>query len=627
MQSIANEIWQQYEKGIEYQNSIKLRTNLPMFVKFYEGDQWPAATRNTKNLPRPVINIIKMICRNKKAAIISAPVRIVYKCHDTNVDTAVFNGFAEYIQKDLNQRFYDKRGISDGVKKGSYFFHYYWDNEAIDSNGNKKGALRCELIEPLNIFFENPCELDEQKQKWIIISTRMNVEAVRAMVKDEATRAMINGSSDSENPYNNKEQDEEKLITVLTKYFRKDGEVYCQKCTKDVLLGEAFSINPRVNEKKLYMDNEGEVDTDDPNVASPDKKAESGVHPKALYYPIVVGNYEIRDRCIYGQGEVEELIPNQKAINFFVAMSLLNAQEIAWGKYIALPGALKGQTITNAPGQVLTDYTGTGNGIKKMTEQSMQNTPVNLATLLIDLSRSMSGATEIATGEIKGGLSGEAIALLQSQAAKPIDDLRDSFLLVKEKQGKILAQFLKLYYLNQTFIMADESNEEKDVEKTFNSSEFENASLDITVEATVGSRSSVAGDIQLLNNALAKGVISFESYIKMYPGDAIGNKNEMLKHLKAQKEDAMLLLAQRLEAAEKQLQEDAKIMKEQKGIVDKVLSVIGENNSLKSTIAEMYSEADAQIKAAQASEKESRADAQAFAEEIFKMRQNAGVDA
>lgn len=627
MQSIANEIWQQYEKGIEYQNSIKLRTNLPKFVKFYEGDQWPAPTRNTKNLPRPVINIIKMICRNKKAAIISAPVRIVYKSHDTNVDTAVFNGFAEYIQKDLNQRFYDKRGISDGVKKGSYFFHYYWDNEAIDSNGNKKGALRCELIEPLNIFFENPCELDEQKQKWIIISTRMNVEAVRAMVKDEATRAMINGSSDSENPYNNKEQDGEKLITVLTKYFRKDGEVYCQKCTKDVLLGEAFSINPRVNEKKLYMDNEGEVDTDNPNVASPDKKAESGVHPKALYYPIVVGNYEIRDRCIYGQGEVEELIPNQKAINFFVAMSLLNAQEIAWGKYIALPGALKGQTITNAPGQVLTDYTGTGNGIKKMTEQSMQNTPVNLATLLIDLSRSMSGATEIATGEIKGGLSGEAIALLQSQAAKPIDDLRDSFLLVKEKQGKVLAQFLKLYYLNQTFIMADESNEEKDVEKTFNSSAFENASLDITVEATVGSRSSVAGDIQLLNNALAKGAISFESYIKMYPGDAIGNKNEMLKHLKAQKEDAMFLMAQQLEAAEKQLQEDAKIMKEQKGIVDKVLSVIGENNSLKSTIAEMYSEADAQIKAAQASEKESRADAQAFANEIYKIRQNAGVDA
>lgn len=627
MQSIANEIWQQYEKGIEYQNRIKLRTNLPKFVKFYEGDQWPEPTKNTKNLPRPVINIIKMICRNKKAAIISAPVRIVYKSHDTNVDTAVFNGFAEYIQKDLNQRFYDKRGISDGVKKGSYFFHYYWDNEAIDSNGNKKGALRCELIEPLNIFFENPCELDEQKQKWIIISTRMNVEAVRAMVKDEATRAMINGSSDSENPYNNKEQDEEKLITVLTKYFRKDGEVYCQKCTKDVLLGEAFSINPRVNEKKLYMDNEGEVDTDDPNVASPDKKAESGVHPKALYYPIVVGNYEIRDRCIYGQGEVEELIPNQKAINFFVAMSLLNAQEIAWGKYIALPGALKGQTITNAPGQVLTDYTGTGNGIKKMSEQSMQNTPVNLATLLIDLSRSMSGATEIATGEIKGGLSGEAIALLQSQAAKPIDDLRDSFLLVKEKQGKVLAQFLKLYYLNQTFIMADESKEEKNVEKIFNSSAFENANLDITVEATVGSRSSVAGDIQLLNNALTKGAISFESYIKMYPGDAIGNKNEMLKHLKAQKEDAMLLMAQRLEAAEKQLQEDAKIMKEQKGIVDKVLSVIGENNSLKSTIAEMYSEADAQIKAAQASEKESRADAQAFANEIYKIRQNAGVDA
>jgi hypothetical protein len=62
---LAALIWERYEGGIEYQNSIGLRRLIPEYIRFYEGKQWPEATRNTKNLPRPVINIVKMICRNK----------------------------------------------------------------------------------------------------------------------------------------------------------------------------------------------------------------------------------------------------------------------------------------------------------------------------------------------------------------------------------------------------------------------------------------------------------------------------------------------------------------------------------------------------------------------------------
>lgn len=617
----AAEIWKQYQKGIDYQNRIGLRANLPTFVDFYEGKQWPAPTKNTKNLPRPVVNIIKMICRNKKAAIVSAPVRIVYKSHDKDVDTSLFNGFAEWVQKDMNQESYDKEGIEDGTKKGAYFFHYYWDTDATNAKGSKVGALRCELIDPLNIFFENPCQLDEQKQKWIIISTRMNVDAVRAMVKDESLKAMINGGSDSENPYNSKEQEEDQLVTVLTKYFRRGGEVYCQKCTKDVLLGEAFSINPSINKSTLGFDE------DEPNVASPDRPDENIGNTRAFLYPVVVGCYEKKDRCIYGLGEVEGLIPNQKAINFNYAMSLLNIQEVAWGKYIALPGALKGQTITNVPGQVLIDYSGTGTGIKKMTEQAIQSAPVNVADALIGLTRSVSGASEISTGEISGGLSGEAIALLQSQAKLPIDDLRGNFLLVKAKQGKILAQFLKLYYFDMPFVMLKPDTEEEYEERRFSSSTFTSASLDITVEATSGSRSSVAGDIQLLNQALKAGAISFETFIKMYPNDAIGNKSEILKHLEAQKKDSLLLLSQRVEEMEKQLAEDARVMTEMKKTNDKALPIIAENDSLKATIVNMYSEAGKLIKRAEAEAKARKADAQAFAEEIYNMRNNGGGNA
>ena len=58
----VTDIWKEYKNGLEYQGKIGIRENIPKYVDFYEGKQWPAPTENTKNLPRPVANIIKMIC-------------------------------------------------------------------------------------------------------------------------------------------------------------------------------------------------------------------------------------------------------------------------------------------------------------------------------------------------------------------------------------------------------------------------------------------------------------------------------------------------------------------------------------------------------------------------------------
>ena len=50
-----------YEEGRAYQMKSGLARKIPQFVRFSEGDQWAPPTKNTKNLPRPVVNIVKMI--------------------------------------------------------------------------------------------------------------------------------------------------------------------------------------------------------------------------------------------------------------------------------------------------------------------------------------------------------------------------------------------------------------------------------------------------------------------------------------------------------------------------------------------------------------------------------------
>ena len=602
-------LWEDYQNGLSYQQSSGLAKNLPKFVKFYEGDQWAAPTKNTKNLPRPVVNIIKMICRNKKSAILSVPVKIIYRAEDDMADVEKFNRFADYIQKELGQDALDKKAIDDGVKKGSYFYHYYWDSEAQGKDGVKEGGLRCEIIDPLNIFFSDPTQIDEQKQEWILIASRENVKSVKAKCDDDVDQEAI-VSDENDSKYGTIEQEGDKLCTVLTRYFRKNGEVYCEKATKNVVVNKPFAITPNLAEAGKVLG----FEEDAPNNSLPDNHDTESLVPtsvKAYLYPIVVGNYEIRERSIYGLGEVEGLIPNQKAINFNLAMSLLNNQELAWGKYIVLPNALKGQSITNEPGQVLIDYSGSGQGIRKMSEQAIQSQPLQLIDTLTQLTRVVTGSTEVMTGETLGaGMSGAAIAQLQSQAQQPVEELKDAFWLVKEKQGKVLAQFFKLYYTEKEFTFVEEQvptdengvpmqgaqSEEVQMTDVFSSQDYEHTEFSVVVEATAGTKASAAGDINALDVLLAKGAISMKTYLRAYPKDALSNRSEILKGIEADEQDQIKQLTQQLQQAQAQNIELAKVVEQQKATVDQVVAVIQENNTLKTYIANMYTEASLKIR-------------------------------
>ena len=613
--SEVTSLWEDYQNGIAYQNASGLAKSLPTFVDFYEGKQWAKPTKNTKNLPRPVVNIIKMICRNKKSSILATPVKIVYKAEDEMADVEKFNNFAAYIQKEIGQEALDKRAIKDGVVKGSYFYHYYWDSEAKGKDGIKEGGLRCEIIDPLSIFFSDPTELDEQKQKWILIASREDLESVKAKCDEDVDPEEV-VADEADDKYGAIEQEGNKLCTVLTRYFRKDGEVYCEKATRTVVINKPFPLAPDLEAAAKELG----IEEDAPNNSLPDNgEGEPLTHEgvRASLYPIVVGNYENREKSIYGLGEVEGIIPNQKSINFNLAMSLLNAQEVAWGKYIVLPNALGSQVINNEPGQVLTDYSQTGNGIRKMTEQAMQSQPLQLIDTLTQLTRVVTGSSEVMTGETLGAsMSGAAIAQLQSQAQQPIEELRDAFWLVKEKQGKVLAQFFKLYYAEKEFtyeesapkldekgqpLIDDFGNvQEEEVQMTdvFNSSEYASTDFEVVVETTAGTKASAAGDINALDVLLSKGAISIKTYLKAYPKDALSNRTEILKGIEEDERNQVAQLTQQLQELQAQLAQATEVIQKQKETVDKVVSLIQENNQLKSFIANLYAESSAKIKAA-----------------------------
>ena len=575
----AEKIWKEYENGKAYQSLIGLEKLVPLCVDFYEGKQWGSAKKGTENFPRPVVNFIRMIADNKRANLMSRPLRIVYKSANPTPLTDRFNHFAEFWQKEAGMKYVDSEAIKNGTIKGTYIYHYYWDNEAVGMQGNVEGALRCQLIDVRNIVFANPQEKDEQRQEWIIIASRSTVKSVKDKLPKHL-QELVKGDNDTTEV----EQDETEMITVLTKYYRKDGEVYFVKSIKNLMLTEEQSLAPNYEKAYEFVEKKMNEDIDTTN-QTPDKTERKDFkRRKAIYYPLVVGAYEEREGSIYGIGEVSGLINNQKLVNNILALQAYATENNAFGKIVVKGDALGNQTIDNRPAQILYDYSKLNQqGIYRLPDPQMSDMPLREVEAIMSLSRSVTGSTEVLNGEVLGkNMSGQAIAQLQSQALLPTEEKRQRLQHSKMKQGKVMEMFFRTHYdedreftyTETEFNEALNKNEEVARSDVFNALDYSNEIFDVVVEVSAGTRSSVSGDIAMLDLALQTKAIDFITYLKLYPSDALSDKSKLIEELENSQMNENNVLKQQVMQYEEQLKQVTGVIAKQDEVVKKAVQCI-----------------------------------------------------
>jgi hypothetical protein len=212
---------------------------------------------------------------------------------------------------------------------------------------------------------------------------------------------------------------------------------------------------------------------------------------------------------------------------------------------------------------------------------------MELVKTITDLTRSVTGTSEFMTGEVQGsGMSGTAIARLQSQAQLPIEDLCALFMSVKRKQGRVLAQFYKLYYPSYDFTVERDGKSEK---KRFSGEHYRNTDFEVLCETVSGVNASAAGDISMLDTLLSHGMISPEAYINAYPDDALTDKKKILERIRAEKNADDVSVKAEIEKLREQLNEAKETVERQNETVNQVLSIIKENKELKEFISKEYS--------------------------------------
>lgn len=537
-------LWKRYQDSLAYVSRMSLDKVWTECEDFVEGRHWPAPTPRTRGMPRPVINLVNLIADNKKAGILSSKVKLVYRPSQVifDIDKAdegadIFTKFAEITMKDLKQEDLDDEAQNDSTQLGSYVYHYFWDKNVT---GNFQspfiGSVRGEIIEPKNIFFSNPRIHDEQKQKWILIVSSEPVESVRKLAQSNGIKEWQNIKADYE--IDDESFKDKEMCTVITQYSRENGKVVWQKATKNVYIQKPTFWQPDLNKPK----NEDLEETKEPDIASTESSFENQL------YPIVFGTHKVRRRCIYGIGEVEQAIPNNKAINFNLGMMLLSVQQTAWPKIVEKAGALAKQTITNTPGEIITDHTQNPGvwGIKYLDSPGFNGQALTLTNSLLDLTRTTQGSTEVVTGEVLGAnMAASAIIALQNQAKKPIELYQKKFYRSYEKIGAILLQFFKYYYKDGRMFV-HESEDVREV-SVMDGSKYNDFDYSVVVEAGSAGTYSESLTIGLLDQLKKEQAIDQDQYIELYPDSIMTFKAKLkLMRQKAKEEQSLMSMQQQI---------------------------------------------------------------------------------
>lgn len=548
-------------------------------IDMYEGNQWAEATDRTQNMPRPVFNAYAFLIETKLGNILGSPMHVNYISDSTRDISNKFTRISEYVRKEAEEDKFDNFVTREAELKGTGFKYYYFDEKAIGKKGQYKGGVRIEIIDPLDIAFANPIEQDVQKQDWIIIRNRVDIDLAKSECDNKERRELIKADDIDNSTYSEvKELDKANTVYVYTKFKKIDNEVYFAKATKDVLIHDYKALNPKIHEKKYLemLENEDEREekpkeeiTSQVNHDSELEASSSTSGYKAYLYPINSLTFKHKNKRIIGIPDMDDVIEAAKNINANFGVATLNNLQVACPKYVVKENALQGQQISNKVGETIVDHTPQGvKGIDVLQATPITAGALQLAPSSLELLRVIKGATDVITGETNTkDLSGYAIAQLSAQAQKPVAVMQKQLWRHKEREAEIFRQFIILFYNEETefkhknspYEMAQLQQQEQPVTEftveSFKGSDFENFEFDVQVEVGAGTQYSEIQSMQQLDNLLEGGYIDFNTYIECYPDKAMAFKQEMKDSLKMREMSENVQLKQQIEALNQQLQE------------------------------------------------------------------------
>lgn len=510
-QVTPDKVWQEYEKGLSFKQSLNLFDTVKTNEDFYIGKQWEGVQSN--GLPTPVFNFIKRIVLFLVASIATdnlkinpSPLASTGQADRKTVETLCsvvkdqFEAIFEQTKCGKLLREFMRNAAVDG--DGCI---YSWFDPEVETGQTAKGAIRAELLENTRVQFGDPNTQEVQKQPYIIVSRRERKAAVMDEIRrnggdPEAVREDSDGTGDRFDAMTGGK------VTTLTR-FRKDertGTVWCIKTVQGAVVRKEWDTGLK-------------------------------------RYPFVWLCWDKVPNCCHGQAAVTGMIPNQVFVNKLFAMTMISLMTTAYPKVVYDRGRIArwDSGVGKAVGVDLRGGT-IGDVVKVIDPAAVSPQVSQFIELAISVTKECMGATDAAMGNTKPDNT-SAIIALQKASQVPLELTRLDEHQCCEDLGLIWLDIMRACY-GQRYVVVPATEEEKRAEAMgmdvthepvlFDFSVLDQYPLSIKLDVGGSAYWSEIAQMNTLDNLLINGQIDILDYLERVPAGYISNQQELIDTIK-----------------------------------------------------------------------------------------------
>ena len=494
------EIWKAYDAGRSYKSGIDLYDTVEDNERFYVGDQWHGL--NAPNIPKPVLNVLKRTVSMLVAKVcsddIAANIQPFLKDDESTEMTKMMSAEVDKVLELTNIKQLGKQALRNAAVDGDGCIYTYWDAEAPTGQASK-GAIRAELIENINVIFENPHTPLVDGQRYIILARRLPVEEVRERAKANGVPAwQIEEIVADEDAHQGEQTSENALVTLLTVLIKKET-VHAVEATQKVIVRK-------------------EWDTE------------------LTRYPLAWLPWEKQRNTMHGRAALTDMIPNQVAINKAYAGMLYEIERIGFHTLI-----VNRKFIPNwngEPGKVL-KVEGNPDDVRKYAAyiDGAQTNP-SISTVIgevISYTRDFMGTNDTTTGNVRPD-NASAIIALQNADTVPLELIRQAYNGFIEE---IVRNICDMMHANYGVRWVEKTETDPVTGKTYDTAvefDFEKLSdvnLLISVDIGAASMWSEITQMDSLNALFTSGIMDdprkFRLYIEIVPDKYVPGKAKLLQ--------------------------------------------------------------------------------------------------
>ena len=510
-EDLVTDVWNEYQRGVDYNHRQNLYEKSDKNFKFYLGNQWENAKLG--GIQPITLNIIQSIVKYKVGVVKTNSYQIYFssETYETDEQRRKIQDLCDSLNRFAN-RVWEKNQVDRVVENCV-------DDACIDSEGiiyfyEDNGNIVPEQVDKTNIYYGNENDDNIQTQPYIIISFRRTVDEVKEEAKangmsDEEIEKIVSDEEYHEQAGKDKRTDEiSPMCLELLKLYKKDGTVWMKKCTRLATIVKDTDLKI-----KLY--------------------------PVAHYLWIRVKG------SARGQGEVEYIIPNQIEINKTATRRALAVKLGAFPKLVANTKYIRNTKALNSVGTTIEVNELNADDVNKVVNYlkpaQMSTDAYNLQKELIDDTQNLAGAGDNVTGNVDPTqTSGKAILAVQQASQQPINSQVKAYKTFIEDIAKIWFEMLKAYSVDGIRLTKEEKDYANDTtydtQYILSYDELEKLELDIKIDITPKSPYDKYAMEMSLENLLGAKQITFEEYVNALPEDSTMPKTKLKEILKSREE-------------------------------------------------------------------------------------------